>query len=229
MFGGWGGGKPAPKEETLGSLAMGGANPPDKPQQAMTQSIHGFDPTALERAAKAAKELDKSTNAQKALQSIMATEATKQKEHEAERAKYQAMQQELAIRRIQEEEQSAQRTLEKQTQHERQRAEYKDQLERKRMVDQINAQRHLQEEERRKQEESLHRQEEIRRKTLEHEAALRQQTEMARIKAETEGRIEQVGGCRCRCHNILLAGLTNMCPLLFIFVYINRSVRIMTS
>lgn len=59
------------------------------------------------------------------------------------------------------------------------------------MVDQINAQRHLQDEERRKAEESLRRQEEIRRKTLEYEAELRQQTEMARVKAETEGRIMQ--------------------------------------
>lgn len=163
----------------------------DGKSQAQAQSIHGFDPTALERAAKAAKDLDKSANAKQAIQAILSSETTKQKEHEAERAKFQAMQQELAIRRVQEEEQSAARTLEKQTQHERQRAEYKDQLERKRMVDQINAQRHLAEEERKKAEESLMRQEEIRRKTLEHEAQLRQQTEMARIKAETEGRITQ--------------------------------------
>eukprot|EP01032_Pedospumella_encystans_P018319 gene18319-20858_t len=59
------------------------------------------------------------------------------------------------------------------------------------MADQLNAQRHMQEEERHKAEQSLQRQEEIRRKTLEHEAALRQQTEMARVKAETEGRITQ--------------------------------------
>ena len=154
-------------------------------------SVHGFDPTALERAAKAAKELDTSKNGKEALRLISTQEVTKQKEHETERAKYQAMQQELAIRRAQEEEAAAARTLEKQTQHERSRAEYKDQLERKRMVDQINAQRHLQEEERKKAEDSLRRQEEIRRKTLEYEAELRQQTEMARVKAETEGRILQ--------------------------------------
>ena len=34
----------------------------------------------------------------------------------------------------------------------------------------------------------MKRQEEIRRKTLEYEAELRQQTEMARVKAETEGK-----------------------------------------
>jgi ATPase family AAA domain-containing protein 3A/B len=191
MFGGWGGN--SKKEETLSSLAMSSIPQDNKAPaaQQQTQSIHGFDPSALERAAEAAKKLDKSTNAKQALQTILASEATKQKEHEAERAKFQAMQQELAIRRVQEEEQSAARTLDKQTQHEKARSEYQDQLERKRMVDQINAQRHLQDEERKKQEESLRRQEDIRRKTLEHEAALRQQTEMARIKAETEGKILQ--------------------------------------
>lgn len=121
----------------------------------------------------------------------MTQESTKQKEQETERAKYVAMQEELRIRRVQEEERSAQEMLNKQTEHEKQRALMKDELERKRMVDQINAQRHMQEEERRKSEESLRRQEEIRRKTLEYEAELRQQTEMARVKAETEGKIKQ--------------------------------------
>jgi ATPase family AAA domain-containing protein 3A/B len=189
MFGAWTAGNSKPKEESLGTLALNTSQQEAAGKGA--QSIHGFDPSALERAAKAAKELDKSPNAQKSLQVILANESTKQKEAETERAKFQAMQQELAIRRIQEEEQSAARTLEKQSQHERARAEYQDQLERKRMVDQINAQRHLQEEERKKTEDSLRRQEEIRRKTLEHEAALRQQTELARVKAETEGRIIQ--------------------------------------
>lgn len=191
MFGGWSsGGKK--KEESLGEVAMNLNAPKDeKGKPAPATSIHGFDPSALERAAEAAKKLDKSANAKGALQAIVASETTKQKEHEMERAKYQAMQQELAIRRVQEEEASAARTLEKQSQLEKQKSDYQDQLERKRMVDQINAQRHLQEEERKKNEESLRRQEEIRRKTLEHEAALRQQTEMARIKAETEGKILQ--------------------------------------
>ena len=145
----------------------------------------------MERAAKAAKELDTSKNAREALRLISEQEVTKQKSHEMERARFQAMQQELAIRRQQEEEQAAIRNMEKQTQHEKARSDYKDQLERKRIAEQINAQRHMQDEERKKAEESLARQEAIRRKTLEYEAELRQQTEMARVKAETEGRILQ--------------------------------------
>ena len=154
-------------------------------------SIHGFDPSALERAAKAAKDLDGSRNARDALRVITAQEVTKQKEAEVERAKFQAMQQELAIRRIQEEEQAAERTLDKQTQHEKARVEYSDQLERKRIQEQMQFQRKMAEEERKKTEESLARQEAIRKKTLEYEAELRQQTEMARVKAESEGRIQQ--------------------------------------
>ena len=153
--------------------------------------VHGFDPSSLERAAKAAKELDKSKNAPGALKLIETQEVTKQKEMETERSKYQVMQQELAIKRVNEEEQAQRRTMELQGQQAKARSDYEDQLERKRMVEQLNAQKYMQDEERKKAEDSLRRQEEIRRKTLEYEAELRQQTEMARVKAETEGRIRQ--------------------------------------
>jgi len=59
------------------------------------------------------------------------------------------------------------------------------------MSDQIEAQRYISEEDRQKNEASLKRQEDMKRKTLEYEAELRQQTEMARVKAEAEGRIVQ--------------------------------------
>ncbi len=47
------------------------------------------------------------------------------------------MTEELKIKRIHEEEDAANRTLDKQTQHEKARSDYKDQLERKRMTDQV--------------------------------------------------------------------------------------------
>lgn len=53
----------------------------------------------------------------------------------------------------------------------------------------VQADRYLRDEEMRKQEELTRKQEAIRRKTLEYEAELRQQTELARVKAETEGMI----------------------------------------
>lgn len=150
-----------------------------------------FDPSGLERAAKAAKELDKSTNAKEALKLIELQEVSKQKDAEAKRTEYEAHVKSLEIQRVQKEGEEARRTLESQTEHEKRRAEYRDQLERKRYVDQINAEKYRKEEELRKQEEYLAKQEAIKRKTLEYEAELRQQTELARVKAETEGRIKQ--------------------------------------
>jgi ATPase family AAA domain-containing protein 3A/B len=135
--------------------------------------------------------LQNSKHSSQALELIAREEVTKQKNAEVERAKYQALQQELAIKRIREEEAAGARTLEMQSQHERARADYKDHLERKRITEQLNAQRQLQDEDRRKNEDSLRRQEEIRRRTLEYEAELRQSTEIARTKAEAEGRILQ--------------------------------------
>ena len=57
MFSGFGGGKKS--EETPGTKAMELSKPPEIKSGG---SIHGFDPTALERAAKAAKDLDSSKN-----------------------------------------------------------------------------------------------------------------------------------------------------------------------
>lgn len=194
MFTGWGKSKP----NTPGELALelSKESEDSKPSKQSGEgggksSIHGFDPSALERAAAAAKSLDKSQSSKEAVQLIHSQQVTLQKEHEMERAKYMAMQQELAIRKVQEEEVAAARTMEKRSEYDKQLADYKDQLERRRLVEQLNAQKQLQEEERNKAEESLQRQEAIRRRTLEYEAELRQQTEMARVKAETEGRIKQ--------------------------------------
>ncbi len=60
-----------------------------------------FDPSGLERAAKAAKELDKSANAKEALRLIETQESTKQKEAEAHRVEYEAHVKSLEIQRVQ--------------------------------------------------------------------------------------------------------------------------------
>ena len=133
-------------------------------------SVSGFDPEALERGAKAARELDGSKNAKLARDIIVAQETTNQKQAELQRAQYMAHQQELAIQRVREEEEAASRTLEKKRSFDRENAEYKDQLERRKTADEINAQRYLKDEERVKDEESLLRKEAIRRKTMDHEA-----------------------------------------------------------
>ncbi len=87
------------------------------------------------------------------------------------------------------------RTLEKQAEYTRGQELYRDKLERERQKDvlamQMQAQRHVKEEERKKDEESVLRQEAIRRKTVEYETALRQQADAAKARAEAEGRTEQ--------------------------------------
>lgn len=153
--------------------------------------VPGFNSSGLERAAKAAKDLEKNRNAKEILRLTSEQEKTKQKTQETERAKFQAHTQQLAIEKVKEEEQAAQRTLEKQQQYNRNQADYQHDLERKRIVEQMQMQKRMAEEERAKAEEALKRQEEIRKRTIQYEAELRQQTEMARVKAETEGRILQ--------------------------------------
>ncbi len=186
MFQGFGGGSNPKKDEPTLPPASNTSN-----SNKNVQSLHGFDPQAFERAAKAAKELDKSKNATRAVEIVKSEEITKQKQAETERARFKALEQQYAVQRVEEERQAQAKMNENKTQHEKARADYSDGLERRRMVDQIAAQKELQKEERMKAEESLRRQEEIRRKTLEYEAELRQQTEMARAKAEAEGRIKQ--------------------------------------
>ncbi|KAL3787501.1 hypothetical protein ACHAW5_003572 [Stephanodiscus triporus] len=185
MFGGAGRRK---KEDTLSSV-MAPENPPSK--GGGNSSVTGFDPEGLERAAKAARELDASRNASAAIELIKAQEATKQHEHAAKRSEMDAYAQQLRQQNIQAEADEARKTLEAQTQHERHRSEYRDELERKRQVDMLNAQKYMQDEQLKKQEEMVERQEAMRRKTAEIEAELRTKTELAKTRAEAEGRIRQ--------------------------------------
>jgi len=184
MFGGMGRGK---KDESLSSVMT----PENPPSSSGGKSVTGFDPEGLERAAKAARELDSSRNASAAIELVKTQEATKQHEAAAKRAEMDAYTQQMRSQNIEKEAEEARKTLDAQTQHERHRAEYQDELERKRQVDMLNAQKYMQEEQLKKQEEMVARQEAMRRKTAEHEAELRTRTELAKAKAEADGRIRQ--------------------------------------
>ncbi|CAM9121187.1 unnamed protein product [Pylaiella littoralis] len=151
----------------------------------------GFDPRGLERAAKAAKVLNESPNASIALDLIKQQEVTKAAEHRKQEAEYAAYVKQMELQRVEQEAEAARKTLGLQTEEDKKRAQFADELERKRQIDQLEADRYLRDEEMRKQEELTRKQEAVRRKTLEYEAELRQQTELARVKAETEGKIRQ--------------------------------------
>lgn len=165
--------------------------PENAPASSKKSSVTGFDPEGLERAAKAARELDASRNAAAAVELIKTQELTKQHEAAAKRSEYEAYNQQLRSQNIEKEAQEARKTLDAQTQHERARAEYKDELERKRQVEILKAQQYMQEEQLKKQEEMVAKQEAMRRKTAEYEAELRTKTELAKVQAEAEGRIKQ--------------------------------------
>ncbi|CAN0022826.1 unnamed protein product, partial [Heterosigma akashiwo] len=158
----------------------------------------GFDPTGLERAAKAAKLLDASPYARQALELTRQQEQTRQLEYQVKVEEYQTYQKQMGLQHIAKEAEEARKTLQAQTEHAKNQAHYRDKLERQRHVDELNARNcspprlsARRRRRRRRQEELVRRQEAIKRKTLEYEAELRQQTELARVKAETEGRIRQ--------------------------------------
>ncbi len=151
----------------------------------------GFDPTGLERAARAAKVLDNSPNAKYALQVIQSQLETKAEGLKVKAAEFEAYTKQQEVSKVEKEAEEARRTLQAQTEQDKRRAEYRDQLDRKRYVDQINAERSMKEAEMKRQEELVQRQEAIKRKTLEYEAELRRKTELARVQAETEGNIKQ--------------------------------------
>jgi ATPase family AAA domain-containing protein 3A/B len=136
----FGGGRRKKEEQTSLSQAMQPENPPSG-----RSNLTGFDPEGLERAAKAARDLDGSRNASAAIELIKSQETTKQHEAAAKRAEMDAYSQQMRAQNIEREADEARKTLDAQTQHEQRRAEYQDQLERKRQVDMLNAQKYMQE------------------------------------------------------------------------------------
>lgn len=129
-------------DESLSSSLM---KPENAPSSSSKSSVTGFDPEGLERAAKAARDLDNSKNANAAIELIKTQETTKQHEFAAKRAEMDAYAQQQRAQNIEAEANEARRTLDAQTQHEKARMEYQDQLERKRQVDMLNAQKYMQE------------------------------------------------------------------------------------
>jgi ATPase family AAA domain-containing protein 3A/B len=140
MFGGSG----RKRDDSNGSLSKA-VQPDNPPSGGKGSSVTGFDPEGLERAAKAARDLDSSKNAKAAIELIKNQETTKQHEFSAKRAEMDAYTQQMRAQNIEKEADEARKTLDAQTQHEQRRAEYQDQLERKRQVDMLNAQKYMQE------------------------------------------------------------------------------------
>lgn len=147
-----------------------------------------FDSSALERAAKAAKDLEKSAYAREAFELTKLQEETKQKELMGT-AKEMERQIELAKaegKRIEQEERR--KTLQEQSKLDQQKSQYQDQLARKRYEDQLAQQQRMNEENNKRQEESVAKQEAMRKATIEHELELRHKYDMKRVEAEMAAR-----------------------------------------
>ncbi|XP_046396665.1 ATPase family AAA domain-containing protein 3 [Ischnura elegans] len=143
-----------------------------------------FDSSALERAAKAAKDLEASAHAKEALELSKLQEGTRQQEYQAKIKEYEAHMEQLKLdqRRVDHEEKR--KTLQEETKQHQMRAQYQDQLSRKRYEDQLQQQRIVNDENLRKQEESVAKQEAMRKATIEHEMEMRSKLEMQKLEAE---------------------------------------------
>uniref|UniRef100_A0A8C7IAI2 ATPase family AAA domain containing 3A n=1 Tax=Oncorhynchus kisutch TaxID=8019 RepID=A0A8C7IAI2_ONCKI len=114
-------------------------------------------------------------------QSVQLEHQSKVKEHEA------ALEQ-LKGEQIRLQAEERRKTLTEETKQNQARAQYQDKLARQRYDDQVRQQQALNEENLRKQEESVTKQEAMRKATIEHEMALRHKNELLRVEAESAAR-----------------------------------------
>jgi len=149
---------------------------------------YSFDSTALERAARAAKDLESSKFAKEALSLSQQQEVTKQNEQMVKVKEYEASIEQMKIEQKRVEGEQRRQYLQEEQKQAKLKSEYQDQLARRRYEDQLVQQQKMQEENLRKQEESVAKQEAMRKRTLEHEMELRAQADSKRIEAETAAR-----------------------------------------
>uniref|UniRef100_A0AAQ6A3R1 AAA+ ATPase domain-containing protein n=1 Tax=Amphiprion ocellaris TaxID=80972 RepID=A0AAQ6A3R1_AMPOC len=191
---GWrkGSGTPPAGEEHPGAAAdegSGGA-PGGQGDKKPGDKWSNFDPTGLERAARAARELDKSRHAKEALDLARMQEQTVQLEHQSKVKEYEAALEQLKGEQIQLQGEERRKTLAEETKQNQARAQYQDKLARQRYDDQLRQQQFLNEENLRKQEESVLKQEAMRKATIEHEMDLRHKNDLLRVEAEAKARAQ---------------------------------------
>lgn len=168
--------------------AAGTAAGTAKSEEGYRSESYSFDSSALERAAKAAKELERSKFAKEALALSQQQELTRQQEQMVKVKEYEASIEQMKIEGKRVEGEQRRKYLEEESKQAKLKTEYQDQLARRRYEDQLMQQQRMQEENLKKQEESVAKQEAMRRSTLEHEMELRAKADTKRIEAETAAR-----------------------------------------
>ncbi|KAL2518487.1 P-loop containing nucleoside triphosphate hydrolase superfamily protein [Abeliophyllum distichum] len=200
---------------TSSPAAPQAASEPAKPPAAESTRVRndnprttssGFDPEALERGAKALREINSSGNAKKVFEVIKKQEETKQQELTAKAAEFKAMhaQEETERQRVVYDEQK--KLAQQQAQIKSQMARYEDELARKRIQAENEHQRARNQELVKMQEESSIRQEAARRATEEQIQAQRRQTEREKAEIERETiRVRALAEAEGRAHEAKLA------------------------
>lgn len=173
-----------PLPETGSNASAGGDDKKKNDNNEPKYSGTGFDPTGLERAAKAAKELQSTPFAEEAIRLQKEQEKTKQAEAVKAAEENKARTQAFAAERVRLEHEERRKT-------EQQALQLNDQLSRKRHQDQLQAQAAMRAQELKRQEESQMRIEQLKRETAQYEAQLRKETDAAKVDLETKGRIQQ--------------------------------------
>ncbi|EGD75286.1 hypothetical protein PTSG_12512 [Salpingoeca rosetta] len=157
----------------------------------LTQTDGRLDPSVFERIAKAAEAIKSSEHASELLTLAKSQEETWQQRFSAMKAEAEAKSLEEKTRQAQVFEEERRRSMAMETEQQQKRAQYQDQLARKRYNDQLYQQEQLNDTERKRQEASVARQEQERRRTLEYQSQLQRETELMKAKADGEARIRQ--------------------------------------
>lgn len=150
-----------------------------------SKGAYGFDPSGLERAAKAAKELDSSPNAKNAFELSLKQEEVKKTETEAHIK-------ELEIQRTQIDHQERRKTMERELEISKQKSLFDDQLAKERYQKQLEDHARMQEYNRQKDQESVAKQEQMRRQTLEYEHQLKVDGDKRKMLAREEAKINRI-------------------------------------
>ncbi|XP_026465167.1 ATPase family AAA domain-containing protein 3A homolog [Ctenocephalides felis] len=151
-----------------------------------------FDSTALERAASAARELERSAHAKDALELSKMQEMTRQKEYSVKVKEYEAHIEQAKVEQKRIDHEERRKTLVEETKQHQARAQYQDQLAKKRYEEQLAQQQRQQEENLRRQEESVAKQEAMRKATIEHEMQLREKNKLKLLEAELRAKAKCV-------------------------------------
>lgn len=192
---------PAPSQSPQSASEPSNAEP--KPE--VEDSKGGFDPEALERGAKALREINSSPYSKQVFEVMRKQEQGRLTELAAEKAHQEAIQAQLDIERQRKLAEDQRNLVQQQSQAKAQMLRYEDELARKRMQTDNEAQRQHNAELARMQEESSIRKEQARRATEEQIQAQQRQTEKERAEIERETiRVKAMAEAEGRAHEAKL-------------------------